>query len=949
MPETDRSVRFRYLAAFCVTVIVLWTAIAFALNAVQREAVERANMAGRNLARSLAENVAASVRAIDLALLDLREEWIDDASRFAVRAAQQQEFLKRESIIHIGVIGANGKAAWDSLPGWQGVDLSDRPHFRSHVERGADELHIGAPIMGIVSKQWAIPFTRAIHDRRKQFAGVIGLTVPPPALQHVYDDIDLGDRGIIALARSDGQMLAHTRSLAEAAKISFADSQAFRPDSPTYGQFRRQARTDGVDRLYAYHKVGSYPLTVFVGQAADTVFASYYAQRTTYLVTGTLTTALLLVLGFLLFSRRIDREHVEGTRAQLAAIVEGSDDAVISLNRDARIVSWNAGAERLYGYAAAEVVGQSMSMTVPPDRLDEFLARMRRVLSGEQISPFETVRLAKDGHLFNVQIWMSFIKDKDDRIIGTSAIARDITERKQVEAAFRQSEENYRRLFSLAREGIWVIDADSITTMVNPSMADMLGYAPEEMLGRHIFSFMDGQARAKAVQLLERRRAGIEEQHDFEFARKDGTRVLTTMETAPVLNEDGIYVGAIAGVMDITERKRMERALQREEERLRLVLDSLPIAVAYIDKDERVHFANRIFRDDFGEPSRQNQPNLREFIGNQNYSVIEPYAKRALAGETVQFERPFVGDDGLTRTRSVRYVPDRDASGAVAGFFAMREDVTERRRAEGQIRRLNRDLERRARERTVELNATVKALQTEVEERRLAEAAALTLAERIKDMTRRLGQAQEEERRRLAAELHDGVCSNLAAIGLNLVHLKKQLPSIDAAAMERRLSDLVAMIDEAKDNAKDISVDLRPLLHEDRNLLAALEDYGQKFGHSTGIAVEVKGAGCDRRLPAAEKIALFRITQEALTNCAKHAQARAIAIELNTATDQSVLSISDDGVGFDFAGVNARKSGLGLLSMQERAEAIGGIWQIESAPGAGTRVTVSVAAAAASA
>jgi signal transduction histidine kinase len=197
----------------------------------------------------------------------------------------------------------------------------------------------------------------------------------------------------------------------------------------------------------------------------------------------------------------------------------------------------------------------------------------------------------------------------------------------------------------------------------------------------------------------------------------------------------------------------------------------------------------------------------------------------------------------------------------------------------------------------------------------------------------------------LAAELHDGVCSNLAAIGLNLVLLKKQLPLTDPAAMERRLSDLVAMIDEAKNNANDISVDLRPLLQDDRDLLSALADYGEKFEHSTGIAVKVDGASCERRLPAAEKIALFRIAQEALTNCAKHAQAKAIAIELNTEMDHSEMSISDDGVGFDIAGVGGKKPGLGLLSMQERAEAIGGLWRVESAPGSGTRVIVSVGAA----
>jgi signal transduction histidine kinase len=318
---------------------------------------------------------------------------------------------------------------------------------------------------------------------------------------------------------------------------------------------------------------------------------------------------------------------------------------------------------------------------------------------------------------------------------------------------------------------------------------------------------------------------------------------------------------------------------------------------------------------------------------------------RALAGEEIQFERSFVADDGQVSTRSLRYVPDRNAAGEVAGFFALREDITGRRRAEERIRKLNEDLERRVHERTLELSAANDALQAEVKERRLAETAALNLANRLQNMARRLGEAQEVERRRLAAELHDGVCSNLAAIGLNLVLLQKQLPHSDTASALRKLSGLVALIDEAKANAKDISVDLRPLLLEDRDLLSALEEYARKFEGSTGIAVDVKGQDSGRRLPAENKIALFRIAQEALTNCAKHAQARVVAIEFNTGTDHLLLSVADDGVGIDLAGISGKKPGLGLLSMQERAEAIGGKWQIESAPGRGTRVMVSVGVA----
>jgi two-component system CheB/CheR fusion protein len=356
-----------------------------------------------------------------------------------------------------------------------------------------------------------------------------------------------------------------------------------------------------------------------------------------------------------------------------------------------------------------------------------------------------------------------------------------------------------------------------------------------------------------------------------------------------------------------------------------------------------VTFANRLYRESYG--ADYHGRSVREFVGEPTYAVLQPYIRRALSGEELQYERSFVDSDGEISTRALRYIPDRDAAGEVTGFFALREDITERRRAEEKIRKLNEDLERRVRERTTELRAANDALHAEVKERRLAETAALNLAQRLQKMARRLGEAQEAERRRLAAELHDGVCSNLAAIGLNLALLQKQLPPGDSAGLRRRMSELIALIDEAKANAKDITVDLRPLLLEERDLRSALEDYARKFESSTGIAVEVNGVNRGKRLPPEKKIALFRIAQEALTNCAKHAQASAVTIDFNADSDQLQLSIADNGVGIDLEGAGAKTHGLGLLSMQERAEAIGGSWQIESAPGKGTRVSVSVGVA----
>jgi len=138
-------------------------------------------------------------------------------------------------------------------------------------------------------------------------------------------------------------------------------------------------------------------------------------------------------------------------------------------------------------------------------------------------------------------------------------------ERKQAEEALRESERKYRQLVDLAQEGIWVVDAQNITTFVNPRMAAILGYTAGEMLGRSLFSFMDERGVEIAEANGERHKQGISEQHDLEFLRKDGTRVLTIMATSPIMDEAGHYAGALAVVADITERRRLEEQLRQAQ------------------------------------------------------------------------------------------------------------------------------------------------------------------------------------------------------------------------------------------------------------------------------------------------------------------------------------------------------------------------------------------------
>ena len=284
----------------------------------------------------------------------------------------------------------------------------------------------------------------------------------------------------------------------------------------------------------------------------------------------------------------------------------------------------------------------------------------------------------------------------------------------------------------------------------------------------------------------------------------------------------------------------------------------------------------------------------------------------------------------------------QDEIGELVGNFNAL--VAERRRMEQRIRDLNLDLERRVAERTNELLSSNQKLEVEIGERKTAESSALDFAARLQVMTRRYVGAQEAEKRRLARELHDRVSSSLTAIGLNLGLIEKQALQDSTEKLSRRLSDTRALLKDTMLNVREISHDLHPSVLDYGGVIPALEDYGRKFFDHTGVTVRVNGGDKEIRLPAETEIALYRIAQEALTNCVKHADAKTVTITLNGDAEHVAFVIIDDGIGFDLDGSlqGRNQYGLGLLSMRERAEAIGGRLSLESAPGRGMRIQVEI-------
>lgn len=247
-----------------------------------------------------------------------------------------------------------------------------------------------------------------------------------------------------------------------------------------------------------------------------------------------------------------------------------------------------------------------------------------------------------------------------------------------------------------------------------------------------------------------------------------------------------------------------------------------------------------------------------------------------------------------------------------------------------------------------ELERAVDKLRRAREETERAERSALDYAEQLRAMSRRLMEVQESDQRSLAGELHDSVSSNLAVVGLELRTIEEELPPELSQEIGARLTDCIDLVKTTMECTRDISADLYSSILDHAGLGPALEDLGHKFARRMRLAIDVKLLDLGERAPVPVEVALFRIAKEALTNCAKHAHAGHAGVELRFEEGSAVLVISDDGEGFDPARVVGPVSGpsaglhggLGLLSMRERAEAIGGEFTVASNPGQGTRITV---------
>ena len=377
------------------------------------------------------------------------------------------------------------------------------------------------------------------------------------------------------------------------------------------------------------------------------------------------------------------------------------------------------------------------------------------------------------------------------------------------------------------------------------------------------------------------------------------------------------------------ERGRSEDALRESEERFRAILSQATAGIVRKDTEGRLLFVNEAFCGMVGYSSSE-----LVLEGKSCWDLTHPddveenkrlFAQMIRDGIPFQMERRLIRRDGSVLWANVSVSPILDASGTPVSAVGVEVDITARKQAEEDLHHLNLELESRVETRTAELQAVNRVLQ---ENRR-----------RLQVLSQRLVQVQEEERRSLARELHDRVGQSLMALKLNLTIIQGEIARGYTEPLGTRLADSIELVAEVIALVRDVMSNLRPTILDDYGLESALRTYVHEFQTRYGIPVQFETRTSSApRLDSSIEITLLRITQEALTNIARHARASQAILSLRLNEKQVHLTIEDDGIGIpSLEGANHPRSH-GLKIMQERAEALEGNLNVVSTPGNGTRI-----------
>ena len=583
-------------------------------------------------------------------------------------------------------------------------------------------------------------------------------------------------------------------------------------------------------------------------------------------------------------------------------LVEAFADGILII-RNFRTIVLNPAAVGVFGASNPDqILGKPVLDLFHAEHREAVTDAIERSLGGERVLRAHATVVGLDGGARDVEI--------SSTVLGTPAVSvalivHDVTESRRAGLALRESEERLRLAFAGAQEGVWDWNLETGAVVYSERWKRMLGYADHE-IEPHVRAWerlLHPDDRAAAEALAD---AVTRDKHpyeaEFRLRHKDGHYISVLTRGLPVRRDPAGPVVRIVGThLDITDRKRTESALRESEERLTLAFAGAQEGVWDWDLETNAVVYSSRWKQMLGYSDEEIEPHVSawERLVHPDDRAAAERANESVAGGQPTYEAEFRlrhKDGHYVHVLSRGFPVRREAGGPVVRIVGTHFDLTERQKGE---------------------------------------------AERVRtELLTRLVFAQEDERRRIARDMHDHFGEHLTTLGLRIGALKATCADNTDLMREIDALDVIARgLDQDVDR---LAWELRPTALDDLGLRAALTNYTQDWSARVGIPARLHTSGLDERLAPDVETTLYRIAQEALNNAAKYSRARHVEVLLERRADSVLLIVEDDGIGFDADG-EARGHGFGLVGMQERAALVGGSLEIESSPGKGTTVLVRIA------
>ena len=603
---------------------------------------------------------------------------------------------------------------------------------------------------------------------------------------------------------------------------------------------------------------------------------------------GRMTSIFSLVLDVTV--RQQAEQALRESETRLRAVLDSAVDGIITISERGIIESLNPAAVEMFGYSVGEMVGQNVTLLMPsPDREqhDRRLANycetgVRKVI-GLGLS-HEASGRRRDGRSFPLELSVSEVRLDGRR--SFTGIVRDITRRKQAEEELRQSEGRFRTLFKASPIAIALQGDDGRMIEVNDSYQRMLGYTEEELRKLGVKRITHPEDVAEGDRFYHELVAGSRDHYQREkrYFRKDREVIWGISTVSAIRSSGGKLQYLISTVEDITARRQAETVMRELASIVEHSADAIigqtgaGVITSWNRSAERIYGYSAA--EVVGHP-------LARLLPSGADGDLERTVRRLHAGSRVEeFETVGRRKDGTLIEVVMTLSPIRNERHGLAAASTIVRDITERKRLEREILRVG-----------------------------------------------------AEERRRISHELHDSLGQTLTGIAFKAKALQGRLAQA-ASPLAKDLGEVATLVSGAVAETRRLAQGLNPVEIENAGLVVALADLAAKTQHLFGLACNFRCAETELAAAPTTEAVLYRITQEAIHNAVSHGSPQTIEIELSRTADRLQLCVRDDGTGFDAAAITS--SGMGLRIIQHRVHAHGGTLQIQSQPGAGTRIECSL-------